>query len=266
MYKIGEFSKITGITVKALRYYDKENIICPANRDESSYRFYNEDSYKRALMVKQLRTYDFSISEIKDVIKMCVSDYDFNYVLSEKISLIEAEINEKRKLVDKIKDAKKLKSEEKVMHDNRVIIKDIPSMKVASMKYQGRYEECGNYISQMTKKLGGKIAGSFMNLYYDLDYNENANVEVCVPIKKEYNDKDIQCRQVGAIKAVTYIHQGGYDTISQAYKKIFDFVKENDIEIGLPSREVYHKGPGMIFKGNPNRYVTEIIYPIIEND
>jgi len=24
-------------------------------------------------------------------------------------------------------------------------------------------------------------------------------------------------------------------------------------------REIYHKGPGMVFKGNPNKYVTEIV-------
>jgi hypothetical protein len=32
----------------------------------------------------------------------------------------------------------------------------------------------------------------------------------------------------------------------------------------MPTREVYLKGPGMIFKGNPKRYLTEIQVPIRE--
>ena len=34
--------------------------------------------------------------------------------------------------------------------------------------------------------------------------------------------------------------------------------KEHDYGVILPSREIYLKGPGMIFRGNPKKYVTEI--------
>ena len=40
MYKINQFSKISGLTVKALRYYDQEGILQPAFRnEENQYRF-----------------------------------------------------------------------------------------------------------------------------------------------------------------------------------------------------------------------------------
>ena len=32
----------------------------------------------------------------------------------------------------------------------------------------------------------------------------------------------------------------------------------------LPTREVYHKGPGMFFRGNPQKYLTEIQFPLAE--
>lgn len=47
-----------------------------------------------------------------------------------------------------------------------------------------------------------------------------------------------------------------------AYKAILDYAGEHDLKCLTPSREIYLKGPGMIFKGNPNKYVTEIIIPI----
>jgi effector-binding domain-containing protein len=39
-------------------------------------------------------------------------------------------------------------------------------------------------------------------------------------------------------------------------------VKEKGYTVVSPTREVYLKGPGMIFKGNPRKYVTEIQFPI----
>jgi len=41
MLKIGEFSRLSMLTVKALRFYEKEGLLCPAYVDErSGYRFY----------------------------------------------------------------------------------------------------------------------------------------------------------------------------------------------------------------------------------
>jgi effector-binding domain-containing protein len=59
-------------------------------------------------------------------------------------------------------------------------------------------------------------------------------------------------------RAVTLIHQGPYDTKSESYRKIGEYMKECGLKAGIPSRELYLKGPGMIFAGNPKKYLTEI--------
>ncbi|MBN1962758.1 MAG: MerR family DNA-binding transcriptional regulator [Deltaproteobacteria bacterium] len=42
MYSIGEFSRITGISIKALRFYHEKQILIPAVIDEqTNYRYYN---------------------------------------------------------------------------------------------------------------------------------------------------------------------------------------------------------------------------------
>ena len=49
MYRISQFSKISGLTVKALRYYDQENILQPTFRNEDNqYRYYNEEDLKKS--------------------------------------------------------------------------------------------------------------------------------------------------------------------------------------------------------------------------
>ena len=48
MYKIGEFSKITNLTVKALHYYDEQDILKPSSKNEANYRLYSDEDVKRA--------------------------------------------------------------------------------------------------------------------------------------------------------------------------------------------------------------------------
>ena len=58
MYKIGEFSKITKLTVKTLRYYDEQNILNPSYRNaENDYRFYAENDFKKAELIVMLRNF-----------------------------------------------------------------------------------------------------------------------------------------------------------------------------------------------------------------
>jgi effector-binding domain-containing protein len=50
--------------------------------------------------------------------------------------------------------------------------------------------------------------------------------------------------------------------LGRSYAKILKQADEQKWKIALPTREVYLKGPGMIFKGNPKNYLTEIQLPL----
>jgi effector-binding domain-containing protein len=54
------------------------------------------------------------------------------------------------------------------------------------------------------------------------------------------------------------VHRGGYDSIDRTYEKVFRYLDERGWTARVPTREVYWKGPGMILRGNPDRYVTEV--------
>ena len=66
MFKIGEFSKLSMLTIKALRFYEKEGVLIPAHVDEwSGYRYYEASQLGTAATIKALRQLDFSLEEIK---------------------------------------------------------------------------------------------------------------------------------------------------------------------------------------------------------
>lgn len=49
-----------------------------------------------------------------------------------------------------------------------------------------------------------------------------------------------------------------------AYAAIDSYAAENGVQLQPPFREVFIKGPGMVMKGSPDKYITEIIFPIKE--
>ena len=55
---------------------------------------------------------------------------------------------------------------------------------------------------------------------------------------------------------------GPYDELGRSYAKILEYVEARGYKIIQPTREVYLKGPGIILKGNPKNYLTEIQLPI----
>jgi effector-binding domain-containing protein len=58
------------------------------------------------------------------------------------------------------------------------------------------------------------------------------------------------------------VHRGHYEQSGGSYAKIMQAANERKFTLSLPTREVYLKGPGMIFKGNPKNYLTEIQLPL----
>src|SRR5690348_16394095 len=70
MLSIGEFSRVTGLTIKTIRLYDEKGLLPPAVvRDETGYRYYDAASVERARVIKQLRDLEFSLAEIARILE-----------------------------------------------------------------------------------------------------------------------------------------------------------------------------------------------------
>jgi DNA-binding transcriptional MerR regulator len=289
MYKIGEFSKITNLTVKALRYYDEQEILKPSYRGDNEYRFYDEADFERARLIVFLRNLNFSISEVKDVLNNCDQIEDVSYFLSEKKAFIEKRMEEEKALIERLNHhlLPKNKEESSMKNTNHfsypdskqypkhgigyargvsmnyeIKVKEYDAVNVSCIRYQGKYSDVGKYIGTIYKAVKNKADGAPFSCYYDEEYKEKADILLCVPTKGLIPGTGITAKQLPSIKAIATVHHGGYGSLNLAYKALYDYMKENNLRCKLPYREIYHKGPGIIFKGNPDRYVTEIALPI----
>ena len=86
MFTVNEVSKIAGISIRTLQYYDKIGLLPPSSFTDSGYRLYNEDSLERLQTVLLFRELEFPLKEIKKIVEN--PDFDREKALSDQIKLL----------------------------------------------------------------------------------------------------------------------------------------------------------------------------------
>lgn len=267
-YTIGEFSRICRVSVRALRLYHEKGLVAPDFIDpESGYRYYQGEQIYEVQLVTSLKELGFSLQEIKSVVDDCEEDHDLVDMLASKRRQLERRVRSFQKSIQEIESI--LERERKAMNNEteheRIEEKHLPELLIAGYRMKARYDEIGKGFSKLGRAAGRFISGPAMCLYYDCEYmEEGADYEACFPVSKPVEADGISCRSIPGGHAVTIIHKGPYNRLSESYNAIAAFIKEQGLKTRVPSREIYLKGPGMILKGNPEKYLTEIQFLLEE--
>lgn len=69
--QIGEISKITGLSISTLRYYDKHGLLLNLNRTSSGIRTFTKQDLDTLKMINCLKSSGMKISEIKQFMQWC---------------------------------------------------------------------------------------------------------------------------------------------------------------------------------------------------
>ncbi|MFC9331948.1 MerR family transcriptional regulator [Kitasatospora sp. NPDC057015] len=68
LYSIGELARLTGLTVKTIRFYSDRGIVAPTDRSPAGYRLYNTDAVARLDLVRTLRELGLDLPTIRKVV------------------------------------------------------------------------------------------------------------------------------------------------------------------------------------------------------
>lgn len=262
LLSIGEFSQITGLTVKTLRFYHEQSILIPARVDGGSgYRFYEIEQAELANVIRRLRDLEFSVREISEVLADVTEESDMLERLERKHAAIALRLKRDRQTQRSLNELILwIRETRTMMNDtsNQVEIKTVDPMKIAAVRMQAAYRDCGTGFKKIGKAFGRHISGKPMLLHYDSEHKDIADYEACMPVRNGESKGDVTVRELPGGKCLSVIHRGSYDNIGTSYQKIRQAIVDEGHKVLCPSREIYLKGPGMIFKGNPKNYVTEI--------
>ena len=100
LYSIGEFSQVTGLSPKTLRFYHEKGILVPSMIDETTgYRLYDTAKIEKARVIMRLRSMEFSIEDIAAVLQECDDEADILNYLERQKNMLQQRIQEDRDIV-----------------------------------------------------------------------------------------------------------------------------------------------------------------------
>lgn len=259
-YPIGDFSKISRLGIKTLRYYHEINLLVPSRVDNlTGYRYYDEPCLYRARSIQRLKELNFSLADIREILAHSNNDRELVQVMQKKQAEVEQKLREYQKIYGQIGAFLRLAGEEAEASSGEALFKEIPDMLVISIRFRGKYEETGVHIARLFQAGGVFAAGKAFSLYYDVGpAEENADIEVCLPVLRPVSGEGIQTRRLAGGRAVCIQHRGAYEHIWKSYRAAVDYLNQHHLQPLSPSREVYLKGEDQMLPADPRQYITEI--------
>ncbi len=87
MMTVKEVSKLAGVSVRTLQYYDKIGLLQPTKYTDSGYRLYDDTALERLQQILLFRELEFPLKEIKAILDS--TNFDGKKALSQQIELLE---------------------------------------------------------------------------------------------------------------------------------------------------------------------------------
>jgi DNA-binding transcriptional MerR regulator len=277
MLKIGDFSKLSRVTVKTLRFYDEMGLLKPAQHDPyTGYRYYSVEQLPRLNRILAYKDLGFSLEQIRGLL-------DENPPLSQlrgMLLLKQAEIQ--ARLADDQARLRRLEVrliqmefadsnlQEDWMSAYEVVLKKVEPLQAASVRgvipnydesepiFDRLFDEVYAYVH----KQGVRQVGCGIAVYHTAEGQENdIEVEAVAPIYEPlHGSQRVQVYELPAVERMAcVVHHGPFATIGQAYQAVMTWIENNGYHISGPCREIYlryERG------GDQKDYVTEVQFPV----
>ncbi|MCO6449435.1 MAG: MerR family transcriptional regulator [Caldilineales bacterium] len=269
MFKIGEFSKLSQVSVKTLRYYDNIGLFQPDEVDRwTGYRYYSPRQLPRLHRILALKDLGLSLEQIDAILSNEISIQELRGMLRLKQAELAQQVEFEQARLARIEARLRQLEQEGIMPTRDVTIKEIPATKVISIRdIMPNYASVGplwHEMGEYMKAQGVQPAGPCLAVFYDTEYKESdVDVEACWPISGETKPADrVQVRELPGGTMASMILEGSYDGFTAAYGVLMTWIMENGYHIVGPNREIYIIGPGMGHK--PSEFVSEIQFPVVK--
>lgn len=268
MFKIGEFSKLTQVSIRMLRYYDEMGLLPPQAIDpQTGYRLYAVEQIPLLNRIVYLRDAGFQVAEIAKALQ-APDEQAFLAQLESKYRQIEQQIQAEQEKLRRLELAKKaLLTEEKAL-PFQIVLRAVPSYPVLALRrvIPNYYAEGALWqeLSALASQRHVCFTEKPFSIYHDQDYREReVDVELCAPVKKlgkAWGELHFRCTEAVPIMACTMVY-GDFSRIAGAYQAFARWLEDNSrYQIAGADRQIVHRGPWN--ESDPEKYLTELQIPV----
>ncbi len=106
-YTTGEMAKLCGVSVRTVQYYDSRGILVPSQLSEGGRRLYSDGDLKRMKIICFLRSLNFSINSILEIIESNESERVISELIKEQKKILEGEVDERKQKLKLLEDTER---------------------------------------------------------------------------------------------------------------------------------------------------------------
>jgi DNA-binding transcriptional MerR regulator len=259
MYKIGDFSKLSQIPVKTLRYYDEIGVLCPARIERSGgYRYYRAEHFEQLNRILAFKDVGFSLREIRDLFAERVPSGQIREILRRKRNEMKRHVYWERARLARAEARLDLLELGSAMALHDIAVRTTGSWLVASVRDTIRtHEESEQLFEELDRHTGGHRErcqrGAVWHDCKDGAIDCEAFEFLIRPIESKGR---LRVHEMPVQHVVSLIYRGDRDYMD-AYHMIRWWMAASGIEIAGPKREIYLDGGS-----GDSESVTEIQFPI----
>ena len=266
MLKIGEFSKLSRVSIRMLRHYDDIGLLKPAETDNfTGYRYYREDQLFIIGRITALKDMGFALADIIRILEVQDDKDKMDAFLSERqkeLKELSQETEYKLMLLDTAR--RRLREEQEMKYD--VTIKTIPERYAVTVQtIIPRYEDEAMAWAMMgevkTPLVPDEPCYAIAEFLDEEFKEENIEIVVSMAVKGKYEDTEhVKFKTLPAVKVASCIIKGDYSQVANATATVATWANENKYKVNGHMFNIYHVGPGQT--QNPDEFVTEICLPV----
>lgn len=260
---IGDFSRMTFLSIKALRHYHDSGLLVPARIDTSSgYRFYSHDQIATAQLIRRFRDLDMPLEDIRSVL-FADGPEERNSALSEHLMRLEKQLGVTQQNVASLR---------------QLLVGSTPPLEIARRREPStpsialrEHVAAADLVAwwmdafgQLHRKLAlgaatrtGPDGAIFSNDFFEKDGGE---VVAFLPTDAPADDGRFEAYEVPAATVAVAVHTGPFSDLDRSYGTLGAWVADRAIGAVGPIRERY------LPLGDPSdllRHDTEICWPVL---
>lgn len=269
MIKIGDFSKLSQVSVKTLRYYDEMGLLKPIEVDRfTNYRYYSASQLSRLNRILALKDLGLTLEQIAQILNDGITADQLRGMLRLKKAEQEQRVQEEVEKLARVEARLRQIEMENTMSNYEVVIKKVEPLRVAAVRsiipvYSAQGGLWGDLYAQIGR-YGNQFAGPCISIYHDEEFQDaDVDVEACQPISGSIPAQGkVKVYDLPSITAACTVHHGPFSTVSQAYNALSKWIETSGYRITGSAREVNLQVPTQAGEQNDPNTVVEIQFPV----
>ena len=273
MLKIGEFSKLSRVSIRMLRRYNEVGLLLPAEIDPiTGYRYYSEDQLPAAGRITALRDMGFGLAAIEQLLATWEEPVALEAILDAKQARLQEEAALAQRRLRALETLRqRLRKEDNAM-DYTVNLKTLPQRQAACLRMTiPTYDQEGTLWQILMQET------AHLNLqpddpcycsvtFHDGEFKErDVDVEAQKTVRGQYPDTEhVQFKQLPPVTFASTVYQGPYEKIGEANAAVAAWVRDNGYTYDGPAFNIYHISPHET--KDPEQFVKEVCYPVKKAD